>query len=173
MATVLQTRFECTVMHFSEIAFKCLSSDCSNSQAYRARKKFRYLPGQFMGPAEIGCELIDVRGMCRDWSCASQKTHRTSVTKFSRLMLFKEAVSVYHVSQVEVTLRPTVSRPVRLGVLPLLDGSVICSAMTQVQFQVTLRPTVCRPVRLGAGSPNEDHNQFLIPLFDSHFVFSV
>jgi hypothetical protein len=30
------------------------------------------------------------------------------------------------------------------------DGSVICSAMTQVQ--VTLRP-VCRPVRLGAGPP--------------------
>jgi hypothetical protein len=33
------------------------------------------------------------------------------------------------------------------------DGSVICSAMTQVQFQVTLRPTVYRPVRLGAGPP--------------------
>jgi hypothetical protein len=30
-------------------------------------------------------------------------------------------------------------------------GSVLCSAMTQVQFQVTLQPTVCRPVRLGAG----------------------
>jgi hypothetical protein len=30
------------------------------------------------------------------------------------------------------------------------DGSVICSAMTQVQFQVTLLPRVCRPVHLGA-----------------------
>jgi hypothetical protein len=83
-------------------------------------------------------------------------------------------------AEVEVTLRPTVSRPVRLGVLPLLEqvtrcyiyfsdnyflyfscrtpsltrGRVcICSAMTQVQFQVTLRLTVCRPVRLGAGPP--------------------
>jgi hypothetical protein len=78
---------------------------------------------------------------------------------------------------VEVTLRPTVSRPVRLGVLPLLgrwpdvtfiwvtitffifhvgrplwqeEESVICSAMTQAQFQVTLRPTACRPVRFSA-----------------------
>jgi hypothetical protein len=33
------------------------------------------------------------------------------------------------------------------------NGSVICSALTQVQFQVTLRPTVCRTVRLGAGPP--------------------
>jgi hypothetical protein len=32
------------------------------------------------------------------------------------------------------------------------DGSVICSAITQVQFQVILRPTVCRPVNRGAGS---------------------
>jgi hypothetical protein len=82
--------------------------------------------------------------------------------------------------EVEVTLRPTVNRLVRLSVLPLLeqvtrcyvylsditvfifhvgrplwrdDGFVICSEMTQVQFQVTLRPTVCRPVRLGAGLP--------------------
>jgi hypothetical protein len=31
------------------------------------------------------------------------------------------------------------------------DGSVIWSAMMQLQFQVTLRPTVCRPVSLGAG----------------------
>jgi hypothetical protein len=33
------------------------------------------------------------------------------------------------------------------------DGSVIYSAMTQVQFKVTSRPTACRPVRLGARSP--------------------
>jgi hypothetical protein len=46
------------------------------------------------------------------------------------------------------------------------DGSVICSAMTQVQFQVILRPTVCQPVHLGAG------DQILISLFDN-FFFSV
>jgi hypothetical protein len=39
-----------------------------------------------------------------------------------------------------------VGRPLRRE-----DRSVICSAMTQVQFQVTLRPMVCRPVLLGAG----------------------
>jgi hypothetical protein len=100
---MLQTRFECTVMHFSEMAVKCLPSDCSNSQAYRAGKKFRHLPGQFMGPTENICELIDIREMCRDWSRASQKTYRTSVTKFSRLMLFREAVAVYHVSRSHIT----------------------------------------------------------------------
>jgi hypothetical protein len=78
--------------------------------------------------------------------------------------------------QVQVILRPTVSRPVLPGVMSLLervtrcyislsdnylvlffhigrplwreDGSVISSIMTQIQFQVILRPTVCRPVRL-------------------------
>jgi hypothetical protein len=33
------------------------------------------------------------------------------------------------------------------------DGSVICSAMMQVQCQVILWPTVCQPVHLGAGPP--------------------
>jgi hypothetical protein len=41
-----------------------------------------------------------------------------------------------------------VGRPLWRG-----GGSVICSAMTQVQLQVILRPTVCRPVRLGVGPP--------------------
>jgi hypothetical protein len=40
------------------------------------------------------------------------------------------------------------------------DGSVICSAMRQIQFQVTLRPTVCRPVRLGTGPPMGPINRF-------------
>jgi hypothetical protein len=40
------------------------------------------------------------------------------------------------------------------------DGSVICSAMMQVQFQVILRPTVCRPVRFDAGPPMEPITRF-------------
>jgi hypothetical protein len=42
-----------------------------------------------------------------------------------------------------------------------VDGSVICSALTQVQFQITLRPTVCRPVRLDAGPPYQILISFL------------
>jgi hypothetical protein len=54
---------------------------------------------------------------------------------------------------------------------PLLreDGSVVCSAMTQVQFQVILRPTVCRPFRLGAGPLSGAHDQTLISLIHSYF----
>jgi hypothetical protein len=40
------------------------------------------------------------------------------------------------------------------------DWSVICSAMTQVQFQVKLQPTVCRPVRIDAGPPMEPITRF-------------
>jgi hypothetical protein len=77
--------------------------------------------------------------------------------------------------QVQIILRPTVSRPVRLSGMPLSeqvtrsyislsdkyfpsfsyrrtlwreDGSIICYAMTQVEVQVILRPTVSRPVFL-------------------------
>jgi hypothetical protein len=46
------------------------------------------------------------------------------------------------------------------------DGSVICSAMTQVQFHVTLRLIVCRPVGLGA-------NQILICLFNSYCAYDL
>jgi hypothetical protein len=91
--------------------------------------------------------------------------------------------------KVEVILWPTIRLPVRLGVRhsngtrdqffpfylwlfldsygfvdagrPLWreNGSVICSAMTQVQFEIILRPTVCRPVGLS-------------PLFDNYFLSS-
>jgi hypothetical protein len=94
---------------------------------------------------------------------------------------------LYNYHTVKVILRPTVSRPVRPGVRhpsgtrdqffpfslwsfldccgfvgvgrPLWreDGSVICSAMTQVECQVILRPTVCRPIR-------PDFNFFVLQL---------
>jgi hypothetical protein len=84
----------------------------------------------------------------------------------------------FHCLHVQVILRSTVSRPVLLvsclfwsGWPDLFEwqllflffhvgrplrreyGSVICSAITQVEFQVILRPKVSRPVRLGAGPP--------------------
>jgi hypothetical protein len=40
------------------------------------------------------------------------------------------------------------------------DGSVTCSAMTQVQFQVVLLLTVCRSVRLCAGPPTGPMTRF-------------
>jgi hypothetical protein len=46
------------------------------------------------------------------------------------------------------------------------DESVICSAMTEVQFQVILRPTVCWTVRLGS------HDQIVTSLFDKYFLSS-
>jgi hypothetical protein len=49
------------------------------------------------------------------------------------------------------------------------EGSVICSAVTQVQCQVTLRPKVCRPVCFGAGPP-QDLNFFV---WQSRPFFSV
>jgi hypothetical protein len=91
-------------------------------------------------------------------------------------------------AQVQVILRPTVSWPVRLRVVPLLERMARChiffsdnyflsfscrapslmrgqvvirSAMTHVRFQVIMRPTVCQPVCLGAG--------ILISLFDNFF----
>jgi hypothetical protein len=107
---------------------------------------------------------------CNRWLVRSLRTNNHTLPSHLRLcFLF---VASYDVVEVEVTLRPTGSRPVRLDVLPLWikwpdvtfiwvtitffifhvgcplwreDGSVICSAMTHVQFQVTLRPTVCRP----------------------------
>jgi hypothetical protein len=86
--------------------------------------------------------------------------------------------------QVQVILRPTVSRPVRLGVASLLEQvtrgciylsnnyflSFSCRAPTPKrgrvcnlqcnQFQVILPPTVCRPVRLGAGPPLGSKTRF-------------
>jgi hypothetical protein len=53
------------------------------------------------------------------------------------------------------------------------DGSVICSAMTQVEFQVTLRRTVFSASSSRFRAPNGTHNQILISLFDNYFVFSV
>jgi hypothetical protein len=52
------------------------------------------------------------------------------------------------------------------------DGSVICSALTQVQFQVTLRQTVCRPVRLGVLPLLEQVTRCYIYLSDNYFLYS-
>jgi hypothetical protein len=104
----------------------------------------------------------------------SQETHYVSATKPNRLMLFGETVAVY--CEVITTdsqsassfwcLAPFVTSDQMLHLFewqllslffghPLWreDGSVICGAMTQVQFQVTLRPTVCGQFVLVPGPP--------------------
>jgi hypothetical protein len=116
------------------------------------------------------------------------------------VQLYPQVLGSNHWYHVQVLLRLTVSRPARLGVVPLLervtrcyislnnsyyfyffnvgrplwreDGSVIFSAMTQVQFQVVLRPTVCRPVHPGAWLPMGPHAQIVISLFENYFISS-
>jgi hypothetical protein len=101
--------------------------------------------------------------------------------------------------QVEVTLRPTVSRPLRLGVLSLLEQVTRCYIYLSDNYFIyfscrspSLRGRVCNLQCNDASSvssyiatdglwvssswcraPNGAHNQILISLFDSYFVFSV
>jgi hypothetical protein len=49
------------------------------------------------------------------------------------------------------------------------DGSVICSAITRVQFQVTLRPTASSS---WCWVPNGAHDHILICLFGNYFLSS-
>jgi hypothetical protein len=102
--------------------------------------------------------------------------------------------------EVEVTIRPTVSRPVRLGVLPLLEQVTRCYIYLSDNYFLDFsyrapsltRGRVCilqcndassissyvTTHGLSASSSwcrgsNEAHNQILIYLFDSYFVFPV
>jgi hypothetical protein len=96
-------------------------------------------------------------------------------------------------AEVEVTLRPTVSRPVRLGVLPLLEqvtGCYIylsdnyflyfsCKAPTLTKGQVcNLQCNDSSSISSyiatdGLSASSSWCRQILISLFDSYFVFSV
>jgi hypothetical protein len=102
--------------------------------------------------------------------------------------------------EVEVTLRPMVSRLVRLGVLAVLEGVTRCYIYLSVNYYLYFsrrapsltRGRVCNLQRNEASSissytatggpsassswcraANGVHNQILISLFDSYFVFSV
>jgi hypothetical protein len=102
--------------------------------------------------------------------------------------------------EVEVTLRPTISRPVRHGVLPLLEYVTRCyiylsdnfflyfscrapslTGERVCNFQCNDASSVSSYIAtdgLSASSswsraPNGAHNQILISLFDSYFVFPV
>jgi hypothetical protein len=98
--------------------------------------------------------------------------------------------------EVEVTLRPTISRRVRLGVLPLLKQVTRCYIYLNDNYFLYFS---CRAPSLTRGrvcnfqcndasyiatdglsaslswcrAPNGAHNQILISLFDSYFVLSV
>jgi hypothetical protein len=69
-------------------------------------------------------------------------------------------------SAVEVTLRPTVSRLVSLGVRRpsgTRDQFYFLLELA-VKVKVTLRPTISRPVRLGVRRPSGTRDQFFFLL---------
>jgi hypothetical protein len=94
--------------------------------------------------------------------------------------------------EVEVTLRPTVSRPVRLGVLPLLDEVTRCyiylsdnyflyfscrgPSLTRggvCNLQCNDASSISSYIATDSLSSSSSWCRILISLFDSYFVFSV
>jgi hypothetical protein len=96
--------------------------------------------------------------------------------------------------EVEVTLRPTVSRPVRLGVLSFLAQVIrgylylsdnyflyfpcrgrVCNLQCNdtSSFSSYIATDGLSATSSWCRTPNGAHNQILISLFDSYFVFSV
>jgi hypothetical protein len=135
-----------------------------------------------------------------------RKLHR-DILHYLRKEYFVHSVYCYSLqsytlqkTEVEVTLRSTVSRPIRLGVLPLLEQAARCYIYLSDNYFLyfscrapsLVRGRVCNLQCNDASSissyivtdglsassswcqdPNGAHKQILISLFDSYFVFSV
>jgi hypothetical protein len=140
---------------------------------------------------------------CYDWRSVSQYVLVSSPLWNlwpDIIFCLKVAVLSLWGAEVEAILRPTVSRPVRLGVLPLLEQVTRCYIYLSDNYFLYFscrvpslkRGRVCNlqcndassissytatdglPVRSSwCRTPNGTHNQILISLFGSYFVFSV
>jgi hypothetical protein len=139
---------------------------------------------------------------CRSGLAGRRKSHNYSSgivpdfhTAGPLLTLAKSTLFV----EVEVTLRPTVSRPVCLSVLPLLEqvtrryiylsvnyflyfscrepsltrGRVCNLQCTASSISSYIATDGLSAISSWCRAPNGAHNQILISLFDSYFVFSV
>jgi hypothetical protein len=135
-----------------------------------------------------------------NWAGSTWRQEQNPVSETLWFKRKREWWIMYRIVEVEVTLRPTVRWPVRLGVLPLLGQMTRCNIYMSDNYFLYFscrapsltRGRVCNVQCNNASSissyiatyglsasssrcraPIGAHNQILISLFDSYFVFSV